>query len=139
MEKTIRTASNTTAALWEDQMTMFEQLLSCCQDTRRDADLLLKKVEGTRIDIAFQDEQRTEALHSHFQQQKDFLQKVLALSCPSNKPKVSNAETSCAATANFFQVLQTSMQNVQIALQYWYHITTACFFGLAFRIVFSNK
>lgn len=120
-------------------MTMFEQLLSCCQDTRRDADLLLKKVEGTRIDIAFQDEQRTEALHSHFQQQKDFLQKVLALSCPSNKPKVSNAETSCAATANFFQVLQTSMQNVQIALQYWYHITTACFFGLAFRIVFSNK
>lgn len=93
VEKTIRTASNTTAALWEDQMAMFEQLLSCCQDTRRgvrvfvgDADLLLKKVEGTRINIAFQDEQRTEALQSHFKQQREFLENVVASSCPSDKP-----------------------------------------------------
>jgi hypothetical protein len=96
MEKTIRSASNTTAALWEDQMAMFEQLLSCCQDTRRgvrvfagDADLLLKKVEGMRINIAFQDEQRAEALHSLFTQQREFLEKVVASSCPSDKPAVS--------------------------------------------------
>lgn len=99
MEKTIRTTSNTTAALWEDQMAMFEQLLSCCQDTRRgvrvyagDADMLLKKVEGTRINIAFQDEQRTEALHSHFKQQREFLEKVVASSCLSVKPVVSVAK-----------------------------------------------
>jgi hypothetical protein len=96
MEKTIWTASNTTAALWEDQMAMFEQLLSCCQDTRRgvrvfasDADLLLKKVDGVRINIAFQDEQRTETLHSHFKQQREFLEKVAASSCPSDKSVVS--------------------------------------------------
>jgi hypothetical protein len=100
MEKTIRTASNSTAALWDDQMAMFEQLLSCCQDSRSEAGLLLKKVEGTRIDMAFQDEQRTEALHSHFRQQRDFLQSAMAASCPSDKPVVSNAETSCAGKAN---------------------------------------
>jgi hypothetical protein len=98
MEKTIRTASNTTAAMWEDQMAMFEQLLSCCQDTRRgvsvfaaDANLLLKKVEGMRINIAFQDEQRTEALHSHFKQQRKFLENAVTSFCP-DKPVVSVAK-----------------------------------------------
>jgi hypothetical protein len=101
MGEAIRTASNTTAALWEDQMAMFEQLLSCCQDTRRgvrvftgDADLLLKKIEGTLISIAFQDEQRTEALHSHFKQQREFLENAVASSCRSDKPVVSKTEYS---------------------------------------------
>jgi hypothetical protein len=97
IEEALKTASNTTSALWEDQMAMFEQLLSCCQDTRRgvraftgDADLLLKKIEGALINIAFQDEQRAEALESHFKHQREFFDRSLALSCPTDKPAVSN-------------------------------------------------
>jgi hypothetical protein len=92
MEKAIRTASNTTTALWEDQMAVLEQLVSCCQDTRSDTRLLLQKVEGARIDVAFQDEQRTEALHSHFQQQREFMEKLVAATCPSGKPVVRAQE-----------------------------------------------
>jgi hypothetical protein len=97
VEEAVRTASNTTTALWEDQMAMFEQLLSCCQDTRRgvrdfsdDADLLLKKIEGALISIAFQDEQRSEALENHFKHQREFFDKSMASSCPKDKPAVSN-------------------------------------------------
>lgn len=92
----VRAASNTSTALWEEQMTMFEQLLSCCQDSRHglrvfrdDADVVLKKIEGVLINIAFQDEQRTEAQLSHFKQQKEFLEKILESSCPSDKNVVS--------------------------------------------------
>jgi hypothetical protein len=101
VEEAVRTASNTTAALWEDQLAMFEQLLSCCQDTRRearvftdDAALLLKKIEGALVNIAFQDEQRSEALENHFKHQKEFLDKSFASSCPKDKPVVSNVFSS---------------------------------------------
>lgn len=97
LEEAVRTASNTTVAVWEDQMAMFEQLLSCCQDTRRglrvstgDADLVLKKIEGALINIAFQDEQRAETLESHFKHQREFLNQSLASSCPKVKLVVSN-------------------------------------------------
>ncbi|PSN50150.1 hypothetical protein C0J52_11959 [Blattella germanica] len=56
VEEAVRTLSNTSTALWEDQMGMFEQLVSCCQETRRgvrtftsDADLMLKKLESVLI------------------------------------------------------------------------------------------
>jgi hypothetical protein len=96
MEEAVRAASNSTTALWEEQVTMFEQLLSCCQDSRRgvrvfrdDADLLLKKIEGMLVNIAFQDEQRSAAQLSHFKQQKKFLEKILESSCSADKTVVS--------------------------------------------------
>jgi hypothetical protein len=96
MEEAVRAASNTTTALWEEQVTMFEQLLSCCQDSRRsvrvfrdDADLLLKKIEGMIVNVAFQEEQRSEAQLSHLKQQKHVLEKILESSCSSHKTVVS--------------------------------------------------
>ena len=95
MEEAVRVASNTTAALWEEQLTKLEQLLSCCQDSRRslrffrgDADLLLKKIEGMLVNIALQDEQHSEAQLSHFKQQKKFLEKILESHCPSDNTVV---------------------------------------------------
>ncbi|KAJ9594344.1 hypothetical protein L9F63_014220, partial [Diploptera punctata] len=92
MEETVRALSNTTSALWEDQMGMYEQLLTCCQDTRRgvkdftsDADLVLKKLEGVLINVSFQDEQRTEALENHFKEQKHFFEEALSSSCNVDK------------------------------------------------------
>ena len=88
-------ASNTTAALWEERLTKLEQLLSCCQDSRRslrvfrdEADLLLKKIEGMLVNTALQDEQRSEAHLSHFKQQKKFLEKILESHCPSDNTVV---------------------------------------------------
>jgi hypothetical protein len=134
MEKTIRAASNTTAALWEDQMAMFEQLLSCCQDTRRgvrvfagDADLLLKKVEGMRINIAYQDEQRTEALQSHFKQQRDFLEKVVASSCPSDKPAVGVAKVNFISCPTYINAECTGCSTVMLSF-------CDCFFAVTYRI-----
>jgi len=95
MEGAVRVASNTTAALWEEQVTKLEQLLSCCQDSRRslrvfreDADLLLKKTEGMLVNIVLQDEQRSEVQLSHFKQQKKFLEKILESPCPSDNTVV---------------------------------------------------
>jgi len=102
LEESVRAASNATSALWDDQMGMFEQLLSCCQDTRRgvrvftaDAELLLKKIEGLLINIAFQDEQHAEALENHFKQQKEFFETNLASRCSTDKPVVSNDFLTC--------------------------------------------
>jgi len=96
MEEAVRVASNTTAAMWDEQLTKLEQLLSCCQDSRRsvrvfrdDADLLLKKIEGMLFNIASQDEQRSEAQLSHFKQQKKFLEKILESPCPSDNTVVN--------------------------------------------------
>jgi hypothetical protein len=96
VEEAVRVASNTTAALWEEQVTKLEQLLSCCQDSRRglrvfssDADLLLKKIEGMLVNVALQDEQRSEVQLSQFKQQKKFLEKVLESACPSDNTVVS--------------------------------------------------
>lgn len=95
MEEAVRLASNRTAVLWEEQVTKLEQLLSCCQDSRRslrvfrgDADLLLKKIEGMLVNIALQDEQRSEAQLSHFKQQKKFLENILESHCPSDNTVV---------------------------------------------------
>jgi hypothetical protein len=95
MEEAVRVASNTTTALWEGQVTKLEQLLSCCQDSRRslrvfrdDADLFLKKTEGMLVNIALQDEQRSEAQLNHFKQQKKFLEKILESPCPSDNTVV---------------------------------------------------
>jgi hypothetical protein len=96
MEEAVRVASNTTTALWEEQGTKLEQLLSCCQDSRRslrvfrdDADLLLKKIEGMIVNIALQDEQRSEVQLSHLKQQKKILEKILESPCPSDNNVVS--------------------------------------------------
>jgi hypothetical protein len=96
IEEAVRVTSNTTAALWEEHETRLEQLLSCCQDSRRslsvfrdDADLLLKKIEGMLVNIALQDEQRSEAHLSHFKQQKKFLEKILEAPCSSDNTVVS--------------------------------------------------
>jgi hypothetical protein len=113
MEEAVRMAGNTTAALWEEHGTKLEQLLSCCQDSRRsqrvfrdDADLLLKKIEGMLVNIALQDERRSEAHLSHFMQQKKFLEKILESPCPSDNTVVSvkvlrcfkeNIEKACKA------------------------------------------
>lgn len=91
----MRVASNNTAALWGEQVTKLEQLISCCHDSRRDlhvfrgdAELSLKKIEGMLVNTAVQDEQRSEAQLSHFKQQKKFLEKILESSCPSDNTVV---------------------------------------------------
>jgi len=95
MEEAVRVASNTTAALWEEQETKLEQLLSCCQDSHRslrvfrdDADLSLKKTEGMLVNIVLKDEQRSEVQLSHFKQQKKFLEKILESPCPCDNTVV---------------------------------------------------
>ena len=96
MEEAVRVASNTTAALWEEQVTKLDQLLSCCQDSSRrlrvfrdDADLLLNKTEGVLVNIVLQDEQRSEVQLSQFKQQKKILENILESPCPSDKTVVS--------------------------------------------------
>jgi hypothetical protein len=102
MEEAVRVASNTTTALWEEQVTKLEKLLSCCQDSRRNlrvfrdnADLSIKKIEGMLVNIALQDEQRSEAQLSHFKQQKKFLEEILESHCPSDNTVVSVKFLTC--------------------------------------------
>jgi hypothetical protein len=102
MEQAVRVTSNTTTALWEEQVTKLEQMLSCCQDSRRslrvlrdDGDMLLKKIEGMLVNTALQDEQRSEAQLSHFKQQKKFLEKVLESHCPSDNTVVGVKVLTC--------------------------------------------
>jgi hypothetical protein len=116
MEEAVRVASNTTATLWEEQVTKLEQLISCCHDSRRDlrvfrgdAELSLKKIEGVLVNIVLQDEQRSEAQLSHFKQQKQFLEKILESSCPSDNTVVGVKALTCfnLLTNDFFSNFST--------------------------------